>query len=135
MNVYSSFASRLRTRGAGLALIVVVAVAGVAAIGATASVKKGPTAVLVAIQPVNDKGVMQDFVRGFNEGAKKYGYSQAKVVIVTQAAQYISTLQQVAGRFDVVVTTFPPMILMLEVSILKAPKIRIELAMALASSL
>lgn len=94
---------------AAVALAVALA-AAVGAVAATAAATKGPTAVLVSIQPVNDKGVMQDFVRGFNEGAKQYGYSETKVVIVSQASQYISTLQQVAARFNLVVTTFPPMI-------------------------
>jgi len=82
---------------------------GIAAAG-TSAAKSGPTAVLVSIQPVNDKGVMQDFVSGFNAGAAKYGYSQHKVVILSNASTYIPTLQQVAAHYNLVVTTFPPMI-------------------------
>jgi len=82
---------------------------GIAAAG-TSVAKSGPTAVLVSIQPVNDKGVMQDFVSGFNAGAAKYGYSQHKVVILSNASTYIPTLQQVAAHYNLVVTTFPPMI-------------------------
>jgi basic membrane protein A and related proteins len=101
---------RLSVMAAAIALLASAVVwAGVAAAG-TRAVKTGPTAVLVSIQPVNDKGVMQDFVGGFNAGAKQYGYSQHKIIILSNAATYIPTLQQVAARYNLVVTTFPPMI-------------------------
>lgn len=71
----------------------------------------GPlTAALVSIQPVNDKGVMQDFVSGFKTGAQQYHYASARVIIDEDPATYVSTLQSVASRFNLVVTTFPPMI-------------------------
>jgi basic membrane protein A len=94
----------------GLALLAcAIAWAGVAAAGTSAR-KAGPTAVLVSIQPVNDKGVMQDFVNGFNAGAAKNGYSQHKIIILSNASTYIPTLQQVAAHYNLVITTFPPMI-------------------------
>jgi basic membrane protein A and related proteins len=119
MTSFRSRALRLTIAAGALALT------GAAAIGtgaATASSKAGPKAVLVSIQPVNDKGVMQDFVGGFNAGAKKYGYAAAKVVIVTSASDYIPTLQAVAGRYDLVITTFPPMIQAVDTVAPKFPK-------------
>jgi basic membrane protein A len=116
--------TKLTRRRPPLGLVAAVALTAIlaVAVAAGAATKKGPTAVLVSIQPVNDKGVMQDFVRGFNAGAKQYGYSNTKVVIVTQASQYIPTLQQVAGHFDLVVTTFPPMIQAVDTVAPKFPK-------------
>jgi basic membrane protein A len=121
----SSFAGRrmrLSVMATSIALLLAaVAWAGVAAAGTTAA-KKGPTAVLVSIQPVNDKGVMQDFVAGFNAGAKKGGYSQHKVVIVSNAATYIPTLEALAARYNLVITTFPPMIQAVDTVAPKFPK-------------
>jgi basic membrane protein A len=86
------------------------AAAAAAPAGSSGGVKTGQKAVLVSIQPVNDQGVMQDFVRGYNAAAKKYGYSQARVVVLDDPATYVSTLQAVAAQNNLVVTTFPPMI-------------------------
>jgi len=68
------------------------------------------TVALVSIQPVNDKGGMQDFVSGFKAGAQKYHYATARVIIDEDPSTYVSTLQSVASRFKLVITTFPPMI-------------------------
>jgi basic membrane protein A and related proteins len=106
----TSFRSRSLRLSLGVVALALTLAAVVGASTASASHKAGPSAVLVSIQPVNDKGVMQDFVGGYNAGAKKYGYSAAKVVIVTNASDYIPTLQSVAGKYDLVITTFPPMI-------------------------
>jgi basic membrane protein A len=118
MTSFRSRLLRLSLVAAVLALTVVAVIAGTA----SASRKAGPTAVLVSIQPVNDKGVMQDFAGGFSAGAKKYGYSAAKVVIVTSAADYIPTLESVAGKYDLVITTFPPMIQAVDTVAPKFPK-------------
>ncbi|MBA2529499.1 MAG: BMP family ABC transporter substrate-binding protein [Euzebyales bacterium] len=69
----------------------------------------GETATLVSIQPVNDKGVMQDFVAGF-EAATKEVNMESNVVVLTDPSTYESTLESVSGRSDLVFTTFPPMI-------------------------
>ena len=118
----TSFRSRSLRLSLALAALALIVAAVVGASTASASRKAGPTAVLVSIQPVNDKGVMQDFAGGFNAGAKTYGYSAAKVIIVTSASDYIPTLQSVAGKYDLVITTFPPMIQAVDTVAPKFPK-------------
>lgn len=119
---------------AALALMAALAIAGCgsssggggpgsgAASNAGSGAKSGQKAVLVSIQPVNDQGVMQDFVRGFKAAAQKYGYSQARVVVLDDPSTYTSTLQAVAQQNDLVVTTFPPMIQAVETAAPKFPK-------------
>jgi len=67
------------------------------------------TATLVSIQSVTDKGVMQDFVAGFEEATEAAGM-ESNVVVLTDASTYESTLESVSGRSDLVFTNFPPMI-------------------------
>lgn len=89
--------------------------------------KGGQKAVLVSIQPVNDQGVMQDFSSGFKAAAQKYGYSQARTVVLDDPSTYTSTLQAVAQQNDLVVTTFPPMIQAVEKVAPKFPKVHFVL--------
>jgi basic membrane protein A len=94
---------------------------------ATSAHAAGLRAVLVSIQPVNDKGVMQDFVNGYNQGAKTYHYQTARLVVVQNASAYVSTLQTVASQFDLVITTFPPMIQAVQTVAPKFPKVHFVL--------
>src|ERR1700731_782214 len=68
------------------------------------------SAVLVSIQPVNDQGVMQSFVSGFQTAAQTYHYSSARIIVLNDPSTYVSTLQTVASRYKLVIPTFPPMI-------------------------
>jgi basic membrane protein A len=68
------------------------------------------SAVLVSIQPVNDQGVMQSFVSGFQTAAQTYHYSSARIIVLNDPSTYVSTLQTVASRYKLVIATFPPMI-------------------------
>lgn len=68
-----------------------------------------PKATLVSIQPVNDKGVMEDFVAGFEEATTEAGIEH-NVVVLGDASTYVNTLRSVASESDLVLTTFPPMI-------------------------
>lgn len=87
----------------------------------------GLRAVLVSIQPTNDKGVMQDFVSGYYAGAKQYNYTDKRLVVVQNASAYVSTLQTVASQFDLVITTFPPMIQAVQTVAPKFPKVHFVL--------
>jgi basic membrane protein A len=88
----------------------------------TAQAKSGQKVVLLSIQPVKDKGVMQAFVGGFNAGAAKYHYAQHRVIVLTDPSSYISTMQAVASQFNLVIATFPPMIQAIEQVAPKYPK-------------
>jgi len=79
---------------------------GSATEGSSAS---GKTATLVSIQSVTDKGVMQDFVAGFEAATEEAGMTN-NVVVLTDPATFESTLETVSGKSDLVFTTFPPMI-------------------------
>jgi len=68
------------------------------------------SAVLVSVQPVNDQGVMQSFVSGFQTAAQTYHYSSARIIVLNDPSTYVSTLQTVASRYKLVIATFPPMI-------------------------
>lgn len=52
---------------------------------------------------------MQDFVAGFKASTEKAGM-KSNVVVLTDPSTYVSTLESVSGRSDLVFTTFPPMI-------------------------
>ncbi len=68
-------------------------------------------AALISIQPVNDKGVMQAFVGGFNAAAAQYHYAASRVILDEDPSTYVSTLQTVASAgYNLVIVTFPPMI-------------------------
>lgn len=115
--------------GAGLAILVAAAAISPALHSAHATVAHAPglRAVLVSIQPVNDKGVMQDFNLGYNQGASKYHYTSNRLVVVTNASAYVSTLQTVASQFDLVITTFPPMIQAVQTVAPKFPNVHFVL--------
>ncbi len=82
--------------------------------GSTSAAASAPnaslSAVLVSIQPVNDQGVMQSFVSGFQTAAQTYHYSSARIIVLNDPSTYVSTLQTVASRYKLVIATFPPMI-------------------------
>lgn len=109
-----SFSSPRAVTRIGACLVILAAVVGTAPTLPDAHAKSiaasGLRAVLVSIQPVNDKGVMQDFVRGYNAGAAKYHFTTHRLVVLSNPSSYVSTLQTVASQFDLVITTFPPMI-------------------------
>ncbi|HEX6506005.1 MAG TPA: BMP family ABC transporter substrate-binding protein [Chloroflexota bacterium] len=121
---------RMRTRlGAWLAILVAVALGAppLQSAHATTAHAPGLRAVLVSIQPVNDKGVMQDFVTGFNQGARQYHFTTNRLVVVQNASAYVSTLQTVASQFDLVITTFPPMIQAVQTVAPKFPNVHFVL--------
>lgn len=121
---------RAATRlGACLAILATVALGTPAlpSAHATSVHASGLRAVLVSIQPVNDKGVMQDFVRGYNAGASKYHFTNVRLVVVGNASAYLSTLQTVASQFDLVITTFPPMIQAVQTVAPRFPKVHFVL--------
>ncbi len=123
-------APRVFTRlAACLAILVAVVAAAPTLPSAHARVLHAPglRAVLVSIQPVNDKGVMQDFTAGYYAGAKQYHYSEDRLVVVQNASAYVSTLQTVASQFDLVITTFPPMIQAVQTVAPKFPKVHFVL--------
>lgn len=66
-------------------------------------------ATLISTQPVNDKGVVEDLVRGFEEAAEKAGLEH-NVVVLSDPSTYTSALRSVAEDSDLILTTFPPMI-------------------------
>jgi basic membrane protein A len=80
--------------------------------GTTAPAASGNklNAVLVSIQPVNDQGVMQSFVSGYQKSGRQYHFSQDRVVVLTDPTTYVSTLQQLAPKYGLIIATFPPMI-------------------------
>lgn len=66
-------------------------------------------ATLISTQPVNDKGVMEDVVSGFEKAADKAGIKH-NVVVLSDPSTYTSTLRTVAKDSDLILATFPPMI-------------------------
>jgi len=96
--------------GMALSLVAVIAIAACGSSSSATTTAKTLTAVLVAIQPVNDKGVMQDFTAGFNKAAIDNHYTAHKLIVLSDPATYESTLTTVAAQFQLVITTFPPMI-------------------------
>lgn len=71
------------------------------------------SATLISTQPVNDKGVVQDFVAGFEEATSEAGL-ESNVVVLSDPSTYTSTLRGVAQESDLILTTFPPMIQAIE---------------------
>lgn len=111
--MFKLFCPRAMMRiGAIVALLLIVFAASPAlpAAHAKPTFKSGLKAVLVSTQPVNDKGVMQSFVSGYNAGAAKYHYAEHRLVVLSDPSSYVSTLESVASQFNLVITTFPPMI-------------------------
>lgn len=70
-------------------------------------------ATLISTQPVNDKGVVQDFVSGFEEAADEAGLEH-NVVVLSDPSTYTTTLRSVAEESDLIMTTFPPMVQAIE---------------------
>ncbi|MFE4952402.1 BMP family protein [Leifsonia sp. NPDC056665] len=105
--------SRAR-RARGIALIAVTAATALtltacaAGTGTAGSTTAQKTISLVTAQPVNDHGVMQDLVAGYDSETKAKNVKK-NVVVLSDPSTYTSTLDSVAARSDMVITTFPPM--------------------------
>ncbi len=108
---------RLRRSGrvGSLAALLMVGVLSLAACGggsnsgSSSSGGSVKTATLISTQPINDKGVVQDFVAGFQQETEA-DKIKSNVVVLSDPSTYESTLSSVAARSDLVLTTFPPMI-------------------------
>ncbi len=85
-------------------------------------------AALISIQPVNDKGVMESFVSGFNQGIQANHYALGRVIVDQDPATYVSTLQTVASAgYSLIIVTFPPMIQALSTVAPKFPQVHFML--------
>jgi basic membrane protein A and related proteins len=113
----STFLSLRRGRRIGPSALVASALVLISACGSASSTstaastsKTDLNAVLVSVQPVNDQGVMQSFVSGFQSSARTYHYNSARIIVLNDPSTYVSTLQTLAPRYKLVIATFPPMI-------------------------
>lgn len=81
---------------------------------------------LIAIQPINDQGVMQDLVAGYKAETKAENVKQ-NLIVLTDPSTYASTLASVASRSNMVITTFPPIAQAMQQVAPKYPKVKFVL--------
>lgn len=80
----------------------------------------------IAIQPINDQGVVQDLVAGYRAETQGEHVKQ-NLVVLTDPSAYASTLESVASRSDMVITTFPPIAQAIQQVAPKHPKVKFVL--------